>query len=89
MEKLCMDEFILSYVTLQGVDYSTFEVGEGSGGDFEKYILQGYFHRQKKKKKTFMHIRKAQTKRVTATYYTENRSFKLKCITKKSVPNPP
>lgn len=55
MEKLCMDEFILSYVTLQGVDYSTFEVGEGSGGDFEKYILQGYFHRQKKKKNIHAH----------------------------------
>lgn len=71
MEKLCMDEVILSNVVLQGVDYLTFEVGEGSGGDFEKYILQGYFYC--KKKKTFMHIRKAQTKRVTAACYTENR----------------
>lgn len=50
MEKLCMDEVILSYVVLQGVDYLTFEVGEGSGGDFEKYILQGYFYCKKKKK---------------------------------------
>lgn len=48
MEKLCMDEVILSYVVLQGVDYLTFEVGEGSGGDFEKYILQGYFYCKKK-----------------------------------------
>lgn len=46
MEKLCMDEVILSYVALQGVDFLTFEVGEGSGGDFEKYILQGYIKKK-------------------------------------------
>lgn len=51
MEKLCTDEVILSYVTLQGVDYLTFEVGEGSGGDFAKiYPARILLPAQKKKK---------------------------------------
>lgn len=41
MEKLCIEKVMLhvSFVTLQGVDHLTSEVGKGSGGDFEKYIL--------------------------------------------------